>query len=257
MSTQKTETKAKPIWVDLATADVKKAADFYSQLLGWEADLDLGPDAGGYGIFRLGGKDVAGIGPLQSEGQPTAWSIYIGSDDADAVADKVKAAGGNVIAPPFDVLDQGRMAVFQDPLGAFFSVWQPIKMAGAGVTGQPGSLGWAELNARGVGETKSFYKAVFGWGAKEGEAPAEGMPPYIEWQLADESVAGGMEMPPMVPAEVPSFWLAYFSVADVDAATQKVEELGGRVSMQPMDYPGGRFSVVQDPQGATFALMSS
>ena len=255
MSTEKTSTKAKPNWVDLATSDVEKAAEFYSKLFGWEADLDLGPDAGGYGIFRLGGKDVAGIGPLQSEAQPAAWSVYIGSDDADAVAEKVKSAGGNVIAPPFDVFDQGRMAVFQDNQGAFISVWQPITMAGTQVTG-PGSMGWAELNARGAAGTKAFYRQVFGWDAKEGEAPAEGMPPYIEWQLEGASIAGAMEMPPMVPAQVPNFWLAYFSVDDVAAATAKAEELGARVSMPPTDYPGGRFSVLQDPQGATFALMS-
>jgi uncharacterized protein len=249
-------TPAKPIWVDLATKDPQQATDFYSQLFGWEADFDLGQDAGGYGMLKLGGKDVAGIGPLQSDGQPTAWSVYIGTDDADAVAEKVKAAGGNVIAPPFDVFDAGRMAVFQDNLGAFFSVWQPKQMAGAQVTGQPGSLGWAELDARGVAGSRPFYQQVFGWTVKESEAPAEGMPPYIEWQADGESIAGAMEMPPMVPEQVPNFWLAYFSVADVDATAAKAKELGGQVSMPPMDYPGGRFAVLQDPQGATFAVMT-
>jgi predicted enzyme related to lactoylglutathione lyase len=72
-----------------------------------------------------------------------------------------------VVAPPFDVLKSGRMAMFQDPSGAFISARQPNEMIGAEVMGEPSSFAWAELNARGIDKAKQFYTRVFGWGQKE------------------------------------------------------------------------------------------
>lgn len=62
-------------------------------------------------------------------------------------------------------------------------------------------------------------------------------------------------MPDMVPADVPPHWLVYFSVDDTDESVAKCKELGGSVRVPPMDIEPGRFSVLADPQGATFAVM--
>ncbi len=255
MADAKTFVAGAPAWVDLATRDPAAAKSFYGKLFGWHVQ-DLGPDSGGYTFATLGGKNVAGIGPTQGEQQPTAWAVYIGTRDADAVAKKVEAAGGKVVAPPFDVFDSGRMAVFQDPGGAFVSVWQPNKMQGAEVMQQPGTFSWAELNARGVDKVKPFYSSVFGWGEKLSPT-GEGGPPYTEFKLGDESIAGGMEMNPMVPRDVPAYWLVYFGTSDVDKTFEKALELGGRELVAPVDFPGGRFAVVTDPQGAAFGLLST
>ncbi len=59
----------------------------------------------------------------------------------------------------------------------------------------------------------------------------------------------------MVPAEMPSYWLVYFNVADVDASFRTVLDAGGREMMPPSDFPGGRFAIVSDPQGAAFGLL--
>jgi predicted enzyme related to lactoylglutathione lyase len=126
-------------------------------------------------------------------------------------------------------------------------------MAGSSTIGEANSFGWPELNARGVEKAKPFYKKLFGWGEKNSDM-GEGQQ-YTEFQLAGESIAGGMEMNPMVPAEVPSYWLAYFTVADVDHAHKKATDLGASVMMEPQDFPGGRFSIVTDPQGASFGLL--
>jgi predicted enzyme related to lactoylglutathione lyase len=244
-----------PAWIDLSSKDPAASRDFYSKLFGWKID-EPRPDAGGYMLATQGGKDVAGLGPTQDPNQPTAWSVYIGTRDADATAKQVEAAGGKVIAPPFDVFDQGRMAVFQDPSGAFISVWQPNKMFGAEVMGKDGSYGWAELSSRGVDAAVPFYKKVFGWTTKVSPM-GEGQPDYTEFQLDGQSIAGGMEMNPMVPKEVPSYWMVYFGVANVDKAFEKAVQLGGREMVPPQDFPGGRFAIVSDPQGAVFGLMSS
>src|SRR5205823_13929075 len=78
---------------------------------------------------------------------------------------------------------------------------------------------------------------------------------YTEWQLGGESIGGGMEMGKDMPPSVPSFWMVYFGVADVDATAKKASELGGKVNMAPQDFPGGRFAILGDPQGAVFGIM--
>ena len=60
----------------------------------------------------------------------------------------------------------------------------------------------------------------------------------------------------MVPAETPSYWMVYFTVDDVDATHRKAIETGARELVAPLDFPGGRMSIVSDPQGAAFGLMS-
>jgi predicted enzyme related to lactoylglutathione lyase len=243
----------KPVWVDLSSSDPAASREFYSKLFGWEIEVATDPQYGGYALAKIGGEDVAGIGPQQSPDAPTAWSLYIGTHDAEEVAGKVQAAGGQIIAPPFDVGDQGRMAVFQDPTGAFISAWQPKEMGGFW-SKAPGSYGWAELNSRGIEKALPFYRAVFGWTEKKSDM-GEGAPPYWEFQLGGQSIAGGMEMNPMVPAIVPSHWLVYFKVDDVDQSFKKATEAGAQEMLAPQDFPGGRFAIVSDPQGAAFGIL--
>jgi hypothetical protein len=50
--------------------------------------------------------------------------------------------------------------------------------------------------------------------------------------------------------------MIYFTVKDCDADAKRVKELGGKVIVPPMDIPHvGRFSIVDDPAGATFAII--
>ena len=240
-----------PVWVDLASSDPAASRAFYARLFGWTIEVNPDPQYGGYALAKIGGRDVAGIGPTQAPGAPTAWSVYIGTADADDLVEKVRAAGGTVVAPPFEVGDQGRIAVFQDPSGAFISAWEAAVMGGFGTAG-PNTFRWAELSARGIDRAIPFYAAVFGWARHAREMP-EG-PPYVEFRLGGERIAGGMEMSPMVPVEVPSYWMAYFGVEDVDASYRTALEAGAREMMAPAGFPGGRFAIVSDPQGAVFGL---
>ena len=244
----------RPAWVDLSSSDPAASRAFYSGLLGWEIEV-MGPEFGEYGIARINGQDVAGIGPRMSPEAPTAWSVYIGTADAEALARKIATEGGTVVVQPMDVGDSGRMAVFHDPGGAFISAWQPKQMRGFTRQG-PNSFAWAELNARGIERVLPFYQGVFGWTIKASEM-GEGMPPYREFQIDGHSVAGGMEMVPMVPAEVPNHWLVYFGVESVDGSFARAIQLGAGELAAPRDYPGGRFAILGDPQRAAFGLMST
>jgi predicted enzyme related to lactoylglutathione lyase len=253
MAQAKTAVASKPIWVDLSSSDAAASRDFYSKMFGWKVEVNPDPQYGGYALAKVGGKDVAGIGPKMMPEAPTAWTIYIGSADAADTAKKAEAAGGKVIATPMAVGDQGHMAVIQDPSGAYLGIWQPMAMAGSSIIGEANSFGWSELNARGVENAKTFYKKLFGWGEKNSDM-GEGQQ-YTEFLVAGESIAGGMEMNPMVPAEVPSYWLAYFTVVDVDEAHKKATGLGATSMLEPQDFPGGRFAILSDPQGASFGLL--
>lgn len=241
-----------PSWIDLG-ADIDKAKAFYGSLFGWEAaETGTIEETGGYCIFMLQGKPVAGLGPQQGPGHPY-WTTYISVADADATAAKVKDAGGSVVVEPMDVMDAGRMAVFSDSTGAMFSVWQPGTMPGAGLVNESNTWCWSELDSRDVEGAKAFYTKVFGWKTEDMEGPMQ----YTTLKVGDDPIGGLMPMPEAVPAMVPSFWLTYFAVDDCDAAIKKVESLGGSVLMPPMDIPGtGRFSVVTDDQGATFAVIT-
>jgi predicted enzyme related to lactoylglutathione lyase len=252
MTDQATAVINKPAWVDLSTTDPAAAREFYRKVFGWSTEVNPDPQYGGYGLAKVDGKDAAGIGGMMSPDQPSAWAVYIGTEDVDALADQVTTAGGTVVAPPFDVGDQGRMSVFRDPTGAFISAWQGTRMGGFQTEG-PNTFGWAELNARGVDSALPFYQQIFGWTPKSSDSPEQ---PYTEFQINGESVGGATEMNPMVPAETPSYWLVYFGVSDVDGSHRTALDAGARELLSPIDFPGGRMSIVSDPQGAAFGFMT-
>ncbi len=254
MAEAKTAVAHKPVWTDLSTSDAAAARDFYSRVFGWKVEVNPDPQYGGYALAKVGGKDVAGIGPKQMAEAPTAWSVYIGTADAADTVKKAEAAGGNVVVPATPIGDQGIFAFIADPSGAVIGVWQAKNMAGARLIDAPNSMGWAELNSRGAEKAIPFYTKLFGWGEKK-TTGSGGNPDYTEFQLAGKSIAGAMEMNPMVPKEVPSYWMVYFNVDDVDKAFKKVTEAGGKEMLAPQDMPGGRFAIVSDPQGASFGLL--
>jgi predicted enzyme related to lactoylglutathione lyase len=244
-----------PSWVELSSPDTDAAAEFYRELMGWTATDPGPPETGGYRMFQQGEQRVAGLMGHMQESQPTAWATYVSVADADETATKVKAAGGSVIVEPMDVTDIGRMAVFVDPTGAVFGVWQPKTFAGADLVNEPNSLCWNEVLTREADRDKAFYPAVFGWEA--GRPGFEGAPEsYTIWELAGKPVGGMMEMTDdFFPAEVPPHWSTCFAVADCDAVTAKARELGATVITEPMDMPIGRFAGFIDPQGASFTVM--
>jgi hypothetical protein len=244
-----------PSWIDLSSSDADASATFYSELMGWQA-TEPGPveETGGYRMFQQDGKNIGGLMPAMQEGQPTAWSTYVSVSDADETASKVKDNGGNVIVEPMDVMDLGRMAVFADPTGAVFGIWQPKSFAGADLVNEPNSLCWNEVLTRDSETDKQFYPAVFGWNA--GSADFEGAPEtYVVWELGDHPVGGMMQMNEMFPAEVPPHWSVCFAVADADAVVEKARSLGATVTFEPMDMAIGRFAGLIDPQGASFTVM--
>jgi hypothetical protein len=230
-----------PSWVDLGTPDLAAASAFYTRVFGW-THQDFGPEMGNYGMFLVDGKQVAGIGP----GTDSGWTTYFSVADADAVAAKVEAHGGTIETAPMDVADQGRMAVFADPAGARWAIWQPGSHTGAQLVNAPDSLGWNELSSTDIDAAKEFYPAVLGVGVRDVVMGPDMT--YTLLEVAGRPVAGAM-------AGEPSGWAVYFDVADCDATVSAALDAGGRVIAPAVDSGPGRFAVVADPMGATFGVI--
>jgi predicted enzyme related to lactoylglutathione lyase len=243
-----------PSWVDLGSPDPEASARFYGELFGWQA-TEPGPveETGGYRMFQQDGASIGGLMQLMQEGQVPAWMTYVSVADADETAEAVRANGGTVHVEPMDIMDIGRMAVFGDPAGAVFGVWQAGSFGGADLVNAPVSLCWNELATRDVEGAKTFYPAVFGWEAAPG--PLGPDDPYTVWNLDDRPAGGMTPMGDAFPPEVPSHWGVCFAVTDADTTASAAERLGGAVQVPPTDIPIGRFAVLRDPHGASFAVM--
>lgn len=256
-----------PCWIDTTQPDPDAAAAFYGELFGWEMEDVMPPDAPGkYLIGRIGGRDAGAVGSQSGDGQPVMWNTYVWVDDADATAAKVRAAGGRVAVEPMEVGESGRMAVFADPDGAIFCVWQAKEHRGAGVVNEHGSVNFNDLVTRDLDRAKAFYGAVFGWDALEiGTGSAWALAGYGDFlEQRNPGMREGMKAMGapdrfedvvasvrVAPDEQPH-WGVTFAVDDADAIAARATELGGRVVMEPVDMPWTRLTVITDPQGATF-----
>jgi len=230
---------------------VGQAAAFYSALFGW--DVQTGPpETGGYSIAHIGSRPVAGIGPQMSgQPEPVEWTTYLATEDADETAAKIRAAGGQVLMEPMDVMDVGRMFIAVDPGGARFGVWQARAHTGVQLANEPGTLIWSENMSRNFDGNKAFYAAVFGY--QYGDIGAD---TYATLDLDGRPVGGIGDIGPDQPDDRPAAWGTYFAVQDADAAVARVAELGGTVVAPAWDSPYGRMAVVADDQGGTFAVMA-
>jgi uncharacterized protein len=246
--------------------DPRAAAEFYSDLFGWETE-DLMPEdhPGSYVLGRVRGRDAAAI--VSEHGAPPppepVWTTLIWVDSADDAAARAEAAGGTVIAAPFDSPGGGRQAVLADPAGAVFSVWEPRERRGAQVVNEPGAWSMSGLSTHDPEGAKRFYSAVFGWDTRSfemggGEITMFTVPGYVGGEpqqpvprdvIAVAAPAGGGD-------DGPPRWTVDFWVADVDAAVAKVSGAGGQVLTPPYDVAGTglRQAVVRDPQGALLTL---
>jgi hypothetical protein len=262
-----------PCWVDTSQPDPQAAVSFYSGLFGWEFEDAMPPGSeGAYLIARIRGGDVAAVSSIPEGAPPMAmWNTFVWVDSADDAAAAVGGAGGKVLMEPFDVMDAGRMAVFADPEGAVFSVWQPNQHKGAKVVNEHGAVNFNGLNTRDPEAAKAFYGAVFGWKTMVlgGSAEAWTLPAYGDHLEArdpglrarvaelggptgfEDVVASLMRIPDDQP-DTPAHWSVTFGADDADAIAAKATELGGKVLAGPFDAPWSRLAVIADPAGATF-----
>jgi predicted enzyme related to lactoylglutathione lyase len=250
-----------PIWYELLTPDHAEAKRFYEAVVGWEIgarpDGDMDYRMIGTGTGQVGGV-MALTDAMKSGGAKPGWQFYIGVDDVDATAAAVTAAGGAVLMPAFDLPGVGRMALIADPQGAAFYVMRGASDAAStafqpGETATSGHAVWNELSSSDPDGAIGFYTRVFGW-RQEGAMPMRDLGEYRFLQAGTVPIGAAMGL---VDSDWPG-WLFYFLVPDIDAATARVRDGGGTVVQEPIEIPGGGFSMVaRDPHGVRFGLVGS
>ena len=276
-----------PCWVDASEPDPDAALDFYGGLFGWEFEdvMHSGSEANyfiarcearGWSLFDTSGDvrggDVAAIRSIADTSPPAAmWNTYFWVESADEAASRVRDAGGGVVMGPIDFMDAARVAVFTDPEGAAFCVWEAREHRGARLVNDPGSLNFNGLNTRDVEGARSFYGSVFGWRTLTIDGGLEmwtlsGYGDFLERhhpglrkRMAGAGAVGGFEdvaatINPIADDQpgTPAHWSVTFATDDADATAAKAAELGGKVIVPPFDAPWVRMTVIADPQGATF-----
>ncbi len=245
-------------WWDISTTDQTGARDFYSNVFEW-TPVDMPVDETNvYTMFRCDGKDACAA-MLMSDGEkqggvPTHWNSYISVDDVEAMTDKAKSLGAQVLMPPMDVMDVGRMSMIKDPTGAVVALWKGKSHGGAGHFNRQWGVVWNELATRDAARAEEFYTKLFDWKASDA-----GMPDmkYTLFANNDQQVAGMMQITDEWPEHVPSNWMPYVSVPDVAATVEKSKSLGGDVIVPATEIPTvGTFAVLRDPQNGVFSVIT-
>ena len=256
-----------PCWVDANYEDPESVFPFYRGLFGWEFMTAMDTPGQRFFIATIRGLSAAGIGELPADHPPVhAWNTYVAVLSADDAVAKVQAAGGEVLAPAFDVADAGRMAILKDPQGSVFCVWQAGRTKGAKLVNEHGAVNFNTLRTSDVEAARRFYGEVFGWGTLSlggGEfwtLPGYGdyletLTPGMRQGAADMGAAGFEDvvavLEPLTDGQDPH-WHVTFAVDDADAAAAKAPELGGRVLVAPLDAAYVRMTVLADPHGTAF-----
>jgi len=246
-------------WADLSTNNAEAAKKFYTTLFNWLAiDVPTGENET-YTMLQKQDKNVCALYAMDPEmsqqGIPPSWQVYVAVKDVDTAVEKAAKLQGEVIMPPFDIFDYGRMAVIQDPTGASLALWQANQHIGAELFKEANTICWNELYSEDVATATEFYSSLFGWTVKKvvGAMGEE----YSVFKLGDNAVAGMLEIKPGWGG-VPPHWAVYFSVINCDKTLDIVKSLGGTVESEVMEYEGQeRFAVVKDPQGAHFLIVES
>ena len=188
-------------------------------------------------------------------GERPSWIGYVGVDDVDATADRIKRLGGAVHVPPRNILDISRFSVVADPQMATLALlqWLKPRREQPAELFAPGHIRWHELFAADWEKAFTFYGELFGW--QKANPDSDAMGAYQLFSAGGQTLGGMFTKPPSVPV---SFWLYYFNVGDIDAAAKRVKAAGGQVLEGPLEVSGDDWIVqCTDPQGAMFALVGT
>ncbi|UQA62427.1 VOC family protein [Polyangium aurulentum] len=241
-------------WIEIAVTDEERGRAFYTSVLDLEATGAPLPNGETYTMLRKEGAPVAGLFKMERVGVPAHWKVYIAVESADETARRAEELGGKIVAPPFDVMEFGRMAVLQDPSGAVFSIWQPGTHGGFGRINEPGAPFWFELTTRDTAAAEKFYGDLFGWTTQVTAQTPHG--PYKVFSSGGKFVGALVGALPAWGDAVP-LWISCMAVADCDGAVARAVEGGGRAFEGPVDIPGfGKYANVADREGARFQIFT-
>lgn len=239
------------VWFDYVSRDADKAQGLFGELFGWSTKSVPMPGGNYTMIAAADGRTIGGYSTSPDPAQTTAsWLPYLQVDSATAIAARVKAAGGSVMKPPFQVGDFATMAVVLDPHGAPFALWQPAKVEDPGAPGA-GHFVWNELPSKDPAASVAFYTQIGGFTVSKMEM--SGMGTYNVLESGGKGQAGIMAQ---AMPEAPHLWLPYVQVASADQTADKARRLGATIVVPPTQIPNvGRFAILVDAQGAGTGIL--
>jgi predicted enzyme related to lactoylglutathione lyase len=244
-------------WIDHTAHDLEAASAWYSELFGWTPapqDTHGGPPY----TFFLKGEAAAAAGgqmddAMKAQGIPPLWNSYVCVEDSAATEKRAAELGATITVPTMEVPGHGKLCFLMDPSGASLALWQPVGERQGVLTAEHGGLSWNELMCRDVAGAREFYGQLFGW--EYLDMPMEDIN-YTIIKNQDKDAGGIMAMDGEQFEGVPNHWMVYFAVDDCAATAAKVAETGGTVCVPPTEIPVGSFSVLIDPQGCTFSVIT-
>ena len=255
MATVASRVLGRPVWYELMTTDTAAAEKFYRNVIGWtSAPFDASPSP--YTVFkRSGDAQVAGLMPRpEGMNMPPFWSMYVAVPTLEDAVAHIKRLGGSELSAVIDVPTVGRLQMMKDPQGAAFYIIQPSPSEERAETApEIGEASWHELLTTDAPAAMKFYTEIFQWQPSETMDMGE-MGKYYMFNRPHGMIGGMMNKPPAM-ANVPSHWMIYFRVLDINAAAERVKANGGTILNGPMEVPGGDWVLnAKDPQGAGFSL---
>lgn len=248
------------IWYELMTTDADAAERFYSEVVGWTIEpFEDGGEGLDYRILSAPDGPVGGIMKLptgaEAGGMPPGWLGYIGVDDVDAAAEKLKQAGGSVHMEPQDIQGVGRMAFVADPQRVPFYIMRGSvegHSSNAFAEKALGHCAWNELSTSDQDGALAFYREQFG--IEPGDGMDMGPMGTYRFINHDGRMIGAVMR--QMPGAGRPMWAYYFRVPSIQAAIGRIEAAGGKVVQGPHEVPGGDHIVVgTDPQDAKFHLV--
>jgi predicted enzyme related to lactoylglutathione lyase len=232
------------IWHDLLTPDPRLAGKFYEELFGWQIEY-----RGQYAVVRNGDKLIAGIlqaNPPDGRTRDGVWIPSASVADVDAAASLVKTSGGKILKGPLDMDKRGRAVLISDPQGADLVLLSAKGGDPADAEAAIGDWLWNEIWTIDPDKTENFYRSVMGYdemalGEKYRVFMHEG-----EWRSGIRVVPDDKEH---------MLWVPVVRVADPEATTQRVSELGGVVWVAPDEAPSkGDTALIGDTTGALLLI---
>ncbi|MEJ2310202.1 MAG: VOC family protein [Gammaproteobacteria bacterium] len=247
-----TSTPGRWIWAELFTSDVAEAKAFYGSVFGWQFET-RGTREKPYTLVLNEGKPVAGMlrhPAAQGDALRSRWVGLVSVTNVDAATESMREAGGAVLLDPVNLPGRGKVALAADPEGARFGVLATESGDPADVMPEAGGWLWHELWAHSARNAGDFYTQTLGYSIKRASRAAG----KVEWHL----VAGGYPRAGIIEhgaSGLPSAWLHYVRVADVDATIERVKKAGGSLLIAPTrEFRQGRAAVIVDPMGAPMGI---
>jgi predicted enzyme related to lactoylglutathione lyase len=240
------------VWAELFTDNVDAAKSFYQEVFGWKFEsTGAGKDA--YTLVRADGRPIAGIvhyAKPADAARSGRWLAFMSVPDVAGAASRTKDAGGKVIMAPRVIPGRGEVAVLADPEGALFGVIRSAAGDPPDTFPAMNAWLWRELWSKDAARMADFYGPIGAYTISRQEGPGDR--PELHLIVGGFPRAGILEIE---RADVPSTWLPYVRVKDLQQAISAVERAGGRIIVPPSpEVRNGKVAVFLDPLGAAVAV---